>query len=164
MVFFHVADTRACAISEWHRPREITRSRAIRKGLSTMDREHCETIRVDRDFLFFFLVTLARETVEDRFACRRVRRPRNIVVSQRINPKTRTTLGYRAAFSRRSFTSKLKDDLQVWSIIWGREEEVRVEEDSCSGTVNGRCLEEALRMMPMAKEIWRIILEKLIVQ
>ena len=54
MVFFHIADTRACAISEWHRPREITRSRAIRKGLSTMDREHCETIRVDRDFLFFF--------------------------------------------------------------------------------------------------------------
>lgn len=89
---------------------------------------------------FFFLVTLARETVEDRFACRGVRRPRNIVVSQRINPKTRTTLGYRAAFSRRSFTSKLKDDLQVWSVIWGREEEVRVEEDSCSGTVNGRCL------------------------
>lgn len=114
-------------------------------------------------FFFFFLVTLVRETVEDRFACRGVRRPRNIVVSQRINPKTRTTLGYRAAFSRRSFTSKLKDDLQVWSVIWGREEEVRVEEDSCSGTVNGRCL-EALRMMPMAKEIWRIILEKLIVQ
>lgn len=163
MVFLHVADTRACAISEWHRPREITRSRAIRKGLSTMDREHCETIRVDRDFLFFFLVTLARETVEDRFACREVRRPRNIVVSQRINPKTRTTLGYRAPFSCRSFTSKLKDDLQVWSVIWEREEEVRVEEDSCSGTVNGRCL-EALRMMPMAKEIWRIILEKLIVQ
>lgn len=54
MVFLHIADTRACAISEWHRPREITRSRAIRKGLSTMDREHCETIRVDRDFLFFF--------------------------------------------------------------------------------------------------------------
>lgn len=91
-------------------------------------------------FFFFFLVTLARETVEDRFACRGVRRPRNIVVSQRINPKTRTTLGYRAAFSRRSFTSKLKDDLQVWSVIWGREEEVRVEEDSCNGTVNGRCL------------------------
>lgn len=94
-----------------------------------MDREHCETIRVDRDFFsffFLFLVTLARETVEDRFACRWVRRPRNIVVSRRINPETRTTLGYRAAFSRRSFTSKLKDDLPGQSIIW-RGEEVGIE-------------------------------------